>query len=87
MVIPKDESEFEVTIRATDDAEWEGRIVEYNTNRLFPTRHLCHSWNSLEAAIAGVTRRWQRLFPDEAEMPNFGDALTERCTSTDACER
>jgi hypothetical protein len=84
MVIPKDESEFEVTIRATDDAEWEGRIIEYNISRLLPTLHLCHSWSSLDAAIAGVTRRWQRLFPGE-EAPDFDEAVTEGCPPTDAC--
>lgn len=84
MVIPKDESEFEVTIRATDDAEWEGRIVEYNMSRLLPTLHLRHSWSSLDAAVTGVTRCWQRLFPDE-EAPDFGGAVTERCPLPDAC--
>jgi hypothetical protein len=41
---------------------------------VLPTPHLHHSWNSLEAALAGVTRRWQRLFPEE-EPPDFRDAL------------
>lgn len=75
MLIPKGESEFEIDIRATDDGEWEGRIVEYNVSRLMPTPHLRHSWMSLEAALAGVTRRWQRLFPDE-DAPDFQDAVT-----------
>jgi hypothetical protein len=74
MRIPKDESEFEVSIRAAD-GEWEGRIVEYHISRLTPTLHLCHNWTSLEAALAGVQRRWQRLFPDD-EAPDFRDAIT-----------
>jgi hypothetical protein len=74
MLICQGESEFEVSIRATDDGEWEGRIVAYHTSRLLPVLHLCHSWSTREEVIAGVTRRWQRLFPDAA-VPNFGDAV------------
>jgi hypothetical protein len=74
MLIPKGDSEFEISIRATDEGEWEGRIIEYNLSRVLPTPHLHHSWNSLEAALAGVTRRWQRLFPEE-DPPDFRDAL------------
>ena len=83
MRIPRDESEFEVNIRAAD-GEWEGRIVEYNISRLTPTLHLCHSWTSLEATLAGVQRRWQRLFPDQ-EMPDFRDAIGEALTPPEAC--
>ena len=74
MLISKGDSEFEISIRATDEGEWEGRIIEYNLSRVLPTPHLHHSWISLEAALAGVTRRWQRLFPEE-EPPDFRDAL------------
>ena len=74
MLIPKGDSEFEISIRATDEGEWEGRIIEYNLRRVLPTPHLQHSWLSLEAALAGVTRRWQRLFPEEAP-PDFRDAI------------
>jgi hypothetical protein len=74
MLISKGDSEFEISIRATDEGEWEGRIIEYNLSRVLPTPHLHHSWTSLEAALAGVTRRWQRLFPEE-EPPDFRDAL------------
>ncbi len=74
MLIRKGDSEFEVTIRLTDEGEWEGRITEYNISRLMPTPHLHHSWISLEAAQAGMTRRWQRLFPDEAP-PDFHEAV------------
>jgi hypothetical protein len=75
MLICKGESEFEVSIQTTDEGEWEGRIVEYHTSRLVAALHLCHSWTACEAAIVGVTRRWQRLFPDEA-APDFRDAVT-----------
>jgi len=74
MLIDKGESEFEVSICETD-GEWEGLIVEYNLNRVTPTLHLRHSWTSLDAAISGVQRRWQRLFPDE-EKPDFRVAVT-----------
>jgi hypothetical protein len=74
MLIRKDDSEFEVSIRLTDEGEWEGRIVEYHVSRLMPIPHLHHSWVSLEAALAGMTRRWQRLFPDETP-PNFRHAV------------
>jgi hypothetical protein len=74
MLIRKDDSEFEISIRLTEEGEWEGRMIEYNMSRLMPTPHLQHSWVSLEAALAGMTRRWQRLFPDEAP-PDFRDAV------------
>jgi hypothetical protein len=78
MVIPKGESEYEVCIRPTE-GEWEGRIVEHNLSRVVPTLHLLHTWSSLEAALAGVQRRWRRLFPDEPSeaMPDFSAALVE----------
>jgi hypothetical protein len=78
MRIPKGDSEFEVSIHAAD-SEWEGRIVEYNIGRLTPTLHLRHSWTSLEAALAGVQRRWQRLFPED-EVPDFRDAVSVSLT-------
>ena len=74
MLIPKGDSEFEISIRTTDEGEWEGRIIEFNLSRVLPTPHLHHSWISLEAALAGITRRWQRLFPEE-EPPDFRDAI------------
>lgn len=76
MVIAKGESEFEVCIRASA-GEWEARIVEHNLSRVTPTLHLLHSWPSPEAALAGVQRRWRRLFPDdpEEELPDFSEAF------------
>jgi hypothetical protein len=84
MLIAKGESAFEISIRATD-GEWEGRIVEHNVNRLTPTLHLRHNWRSVEAALAGVQRRWQRLFPDEpaAEQPDFHAAVLEPESTVD----
>ena len=73
MLIRKGDSEFEVSICHTDEGEWEGRIVEYKATRLMPTPHLQHSWVSLDAAVAGLTRRWQRLFPDDTP-PDFRQA-------------
>jgi hypothetical protein len=77
MFIARGDSEFEINIWATDEGEWEGQIVEYNMARVLPTSHLRHSWVSLEAAIAGVTRRWQRLFPDDIG-PDFREAVSEK---------
>jgi len=74
MLIRKGDSEFEVSIRPANEGEWEGRIIEYNVSRLMPIPHLHHSWVSLDAALAGIARRWQRLFPDETP-PDFGDAV------------
>lgn len=74
MLIHRGDSEFEISIRLTDEGEWEGRIIEYHVSRLMPTPHLHHSWVSLEAALAGMTRRWQRLFPEETS-PDFRDAV------------
>lgn len=73
MVIVKGESEFDVSIRAVE-GEWEGHIIEHNIGRLIPTLHLRHSWISAEAALEGIRRRWQRLFPDD-EPPDFRDAI------------
>lgn len=76
MFVSRGDSEFEITIRAVD-GEWEGKIVEYHISRLVPTVHLCHNWTSSAAALVGVRRRWQRLFPDdpEATLPDLEDAL------------
>ena len=78
MFLTRGESEFEVSIRAVD-GEWEGKIVEHNLSRVVPTVHLCHNWTSLDNALAGIRRRWQRLFPDEpdADMPDFHEACDE----------
>jgi len=78
MFVTRGESEFEVSIGAID-GEWEGKIVEYNLSRVVPIVHLCHNWISLDAALAGVRRRWQRLFPEELDedMPDFHEALVE----------
>ena len=76
MVLSRGESEFEVHICLTDEGEWEGRIIEYTMTRLMPTLHLRHSWVTLETALQGVTRRWQRLFPDE-DAPDFLEAVNE----------
>ena len=78
MFLTRGESEFEVSIRAVD-SEWEGKIVEHNLSRVVPTVHLCHNWRSPDDALAGVRRRWRRLFPDEgdADVPDFCEALVE----------
>ena len=76
MQIVQGDSEFEVLILRTDEEEWEGRITEYNIIRLTPITHLRHSWTTLDAAVAGVTRRWQRLFPDDP-APDFHDAIVD----------
>lgn len=82
MFVTRGESEFEVSIRLVE-SEWEGKIVEYNGSRVVPTVHLCHNWTSLDHALAGVRRRWRRLFPDErdAEMPDFHEACVEPAVS------
>ncbi|MCI0440443.1 MAG: hypothetical protein L0177_15120 [Chloroflexi bacterium] len=84
MILTRGDSEFEVSISAVD-GEWEGRIVEHTVSRLTPTLHLRHSWTTSEAALAGVQRRWQRLFPDEpVELrPDFHDAITDPDTTDD----
>ena len=82
MFVTRSESTFEVSI-CMRDGEWEGKIVEHNLSRLAPTVHLCHNWLSPDAAVTGVRRRWQRLFPDEADedRPDFQDALDESMLS------
>ena len=82
MFVTRGESEFEVSIRMVD-GEWEGKIVEHNLSRVVPTVHLCHNWTSLDHALAGVRRRWQRLFPDELDedMPDFHAACVESAES------
>ena len=80
MWVTRDDSEFEVSISLVD-GEWEGKIVENNLSRVVPTMHLCHNWTSRDAALAGVRRRWQRLFPDELDedRPIFRKPLTSPC--------
>jgi hypothetical protein len=84
MWITRGDSEFEVSISLVD-GEWEGKIMENNLSRVVPTVHLCHNWTSRDAALAGVRRRWQRLFPDELDedMPDFQEALVEFMPSLD----
>jgi hypothetical protein len=84
MWVTRGESEFEVSISLVD-GEWEGKIVENNLSRVVPTVHLCHNWTSRDAALAGVWRRWQRLFPDELDedRPDFQEALVESMLSLD----
>jgi hypothetical protein len=78
MLVTRGESEYEVSISLID-GEWEGKIVENNLSRVVPTMHLCHNWTSRDAAVAGVRRRWQRLFPNEPDedRPDFREALIE----------
>jgi hypothetical protein len=84
MLVTRGESEFEISISLID-GEWEGKIVENNLSRVVPTMHLCHNWTSRDAALAGVRRRWQRLFADEpdADRPDFQEALSEPMPSSD----
>ena len=84
MLVTRGDSEFEVSISLVD-GEWEGKIVEHNLSRIMPTVHLCHNWTSRDAALAGVRRRWQRIFPDEPDedRPDFQEALTEPMPSSD----
>ena len=91
MFITRGESEFEVSVRVVD-GEWEGKIVEHNLSRVVPTVHLCHNWTSLDNALAGIRRRWRRLFPDErnADVPDCHEALVESalsCTSSPSGEK
>ena len=83
MLVTRGESEFEVSINLVD-GEWEGKIVEHNLSRVVPTVHLCHNWTSSAAAVAGLRRRWQRLFPDEPDedRPDFQEALSEPMPSS-----
>ena len=85
MLVTRGESEYEVSITLID-GEWEGKIVEHNLSRVMPTVHLCHNWTSRDAAIAGVRRRWQRLFPDEPDedRPDFQAALVESMPPSEA---
>jgi hypothetical protein len=55
-------------------------------SHVVPIVHLCHNWTSLDAAVAGVRRRWQRLFPDEPDedRPDFQEAFNELMPSSDA---
>ena len=91
MFLTRGESEFEVSVRVVD-GEWEGKIVEHNLSRVVPTVHLCHNWTSLDNALAGIRRRWRRLFPDERneDVPDFHEALVESalsCTSSPSGEK
>lgn len=73
MLISTVDREFEVSIYEID-GEWEGHITEYSINLVTSVCHLRHRWTSLEAALAGLQRRWQRLFPDDP-APDFRAAI------------
>jgi len=85
MFVTRGESEFEVSISMVD-GEWEVRIVENSLSHVVPIVHLCHNWTSRDTAVAGVQRRWQRLFPDELDedRPDFQEALVEPMPSAEA---
>ena len=85
MFVTRGESEFEVSISMVD-GEWEGKIVENSLSHVVPIVHLCHNWTSRDTAVAGVQRRWQRLFPDELDedRSDFQEALVEFILSADA---
>jgi len=85
MFVTRGESAFEVSISMVD-GEWEGKIVENSLSHVVPIVHLCHNWTSQDTAVAGVRRRWQRLFPDELDedQPDFQEALVKSMPPSDA---
>lgn len=80
MIVSKEDRKFEVSLYETD-GEWEGRITEHNVNLVTSVCHLQHRWTSLEAALAGLHRRWQRLFPDDP-TPDFRAAIDRPLTTS-----
>lgn len=82
MLISKMDSEYEVSIYEID-GEWEGLITEHNINRVTSVCHLRHRWTSLEAGLAGLQRRWHRLFPEDPS-PDFRAAIDQPLTPSNS---
>lgn len=67
MIIIKDDHRFELTVDQFYD-EWLAALREYVPGRLHPTLHLLSTFDSREAAIEGIKRRWGILFPDQSPL-------------------
>ena len=65
MVVFKGPRRFEIVVEAHFDA-WQATLREFVPGRLYPTQHLLRSFDTRQAAIDALRRKWQVLFPDEA---------------------
>jgi hypothetical protein len=67
MVIFKGTHRFEITVNE-HYGEWAATLREFVPGRLYPTQHLLRKFNTPQAAIDALIRKWQVLFPDEAPL-------------------
>jgi hypothetical protein len=67
MVVFKDLHRFELTVHE-HYGEWVAKLQEFVPGRLYPTQHLLRGFDTREAAIAALQRKWHVLFPDEAPL-------------------
>jgi hypothetical protein len=67
MVIFKDLRRFELTVTEHYD-EWLARLQEGVPGRPYPTLHLLRAFETRQAAIDALVRKWRVLFPDDAAL-------------------
>lgn len=67
MVIFKNNSRFEMTV---DEhyGEWTAALREFVSGRLYPAQHLLRKFDTRQAAIEALIRKWHILFPDDAPL-------------------
>lgn len=63
MIIFKGARRFEITVDEHYD-EWRAALREFIPGRLYPTQHLLRAFDSRQAAIDALKRKWHVLFPD-----------------------
>ncbi|MGQ4808884.1 hypothetical protein NKDENANG_02277 [Candidatus Entotheonellaceae bacterium PAL068K] len=67
MVIFQGPRRFEITVELHVDA-WQATLREFVPGRLSPTQHLLRAFDTRQAAIDALRRKWQVLFPDDAPL-------------------
>ena len=63
MVVFLDAQRFELTVEVHYD-EWVARLQEFTPGRLVPILHLLRAFDTRQAAIEALTRKWHLLFPE-----------------------
>ena len=67
MVIFKDTRRFELTVNEHYN-EWLARLQEVVPGRPCPTLHLLRAFDTRQAAVEALIRKWRMLFPDDAVL-------------------
>ena len=67
MVIVKGTHRFELSVEAHYDTWW-ATLREFVPGRLYPTQHLLRTFDSRQAAVEALIRKWRVLFPEDAPL-------------------